>query len=210
MTRQMHRHAISDDNSSEHRAAWRGMKHGRVRLRKRSTPPRLLLAAALAATFLPCVGCGSSAAVEGMHWKTRPAPRESFTDYEASDDDEYMLRDKTREDMQNAVNEEGARVARIKKKMNIGSGFVARGLPVAEVEEDGSVHSMSRSRKDPSVWYADEALREAVEERPDVFQHPPIEDSDELSVWFAIAEAQAKAECILLYISRPQIILLHI
>ena len=175
-------------------------KHGRVRLRKRSIPPRLLLAAALAATFLPCVGCGSSAAVEGMHWKTRPAPRESFTDYEASDDDEYMLRDKTREEMKNAVNEEGARVARIKKKMNIGSGFVARGLPVAEVEEDGSVHSMSRSRKDPSVWYADEALREAVEERPDVFQHPPIEDSDELSVWFAIAEAQAKAECILLYV----------
>ena len=120
--------------------------------------------------------------------------REPLVSDSEPDSDTFALRAKASKQMKEAVDAEGARVARAKRKADRGSGFVPHAAGGEIVEADGSVKAMSRSRKDSTVFYADEALREAVEDRPDVFQHPPIEDSDELVLWLSIAEAQAKVE----------------
>ena len=151
-----------------------------------------LLAVALAASLLPCVGSASSEA-GGLHWRQQEA-REPLVPQGDSDSDHPYARKKAREIMKQAVDAEGERVARVKQKLDQGSGFVPHGIGGQVVEADGSVAQVSRSRKDSSVFYDDEALREAVEDRPDVFQHPPIEDSDEFVLWLSIAEAQAKVE----------------
>lgn len=131
----------------------------------------------------------------GLHWKAPKSRHESAISLqESSEDDMYVKRRKTAQKMNTAVAREGARVKDAKRKRNTGSGTRVAGLPDATLMEDGSVVSMVQSRKDDGVFYSDEAVREAVEDRPDVFQHPPIEDSEELALWLSIAEAQAKIE----------------
>ena len=151
----------------------------------------------LALAMMPTSGSAGGSAGDrkhGLHWQTRPARRETTIDIDAPESDEHMMRENTAEEMRKAVREEGARVKRVRQLRDLGSGSKLARQATATVNVDGSVEAKSRSRKDPSVWYADEALREAVEDRPDVFQHPPIEDSDELALWLSIAEAQAKVE----------------
>ena len=152
----------------------------------------LLVVVSVAAALLPRGGCAGSEA-GGLHWR-QPEMREPLVSDSESDSDTFALRAKASKQMKEAVDAEGARVARAKRKADRGSGFVPHAAGGEIVEADGSVKAMSRSRKDSTVFYADEALREAVEDRPDVFQHPPIEDSDELVLWLSIAEAQAKVE----------------
>ena len=143
---------------------------------------------------IPPSGYAGGKGMDGLHWQGRPEPRETAIDIDAPESDEHMRRENVAEEMRKAVREEGARVKRAHELRNLGSGTKLARQAIATLREDGSIEAMSRSRKDSSVWYADEALREAVEDRPDVFQHPPIEDSDELSLWLSIAEAQAKVE----------------
>ena len=154
----------------------------------------LLIGLLVAATVLPTPGCRGSGGMDGLHWESRLVSREAAMDPDAPESDEHMLRKNTAEKMRQAVKAEGARVKRVRRERDLGSGSKLARRTLATVNTDGSVEEMSRSRRDSSVWYADEALREAVEDRPDVFQHPPIEDSDELALWLSIAESQAKIE----------------